>query len=634
MSLDPKERNSTFPLSVSLLNLSGLGLGYLVMKKWLLWGLHFLGSLLIIVLGSILDASENPFLWIGIAVIWLLYMALDGLRRARKTSILSSLLPASTPSWTMLVIPGLVLIFTGALFQGYHLAGVNTYRLGLDAYQALDLDRAIDNFQKFSNLYQLTLNQDIQKAEKYIPEGEILRSAEEARADQQYEEAVGLYKRYQLMTSREGLRSYANESIADAYAQWGEDLLRDDEFESALEKYEIVKNDYASTLTGGEIDEHLADLYLSWAGSLREEGRHEVALQKAETALDEYPDTTSGSQAREEIGEIYEQWCAALITTQKFDEAVQKSKTLLEEYSGTSAASRNTNLTAEIYRVWADYLQSEGEYADYLEKLNVLETSYKNAPQSQNLEDEKIQLYWDWARQLRDRDQYAAANEKYQHLMNNYPDSDIYTRAEESHYQTLVEWGHYAHDQNDFEEAMQVFQQVQDTCPIEDLTAQAETGYQDALIGLSRDEGSAGKRIISETFDLVCDGGTAASPAIGISDDEPARALSCSSKYTMPDHLKATHPGHFKFVIEIVENESLLQNCPYTGGHNILRYRYSWQVTVRRTTNGSVYSYKTIYGSNPGKCELFESFSLKTKTRYGGKPSPSDLTAWLEVLFK
>ena len=69
-------------ISIGLLNLSGLGLGYLFLRRWLRWGLHFLVTAgLLVAFYAITTGQYVPLAyWFALFAVWLLWMVFDGWR--------------------------------------------------------------------------------------------------------------------------------------------------------------------------------------------------------------------------------------------------------------------------------------------------------------------------------------------------------------------------------------------------------------------------------------------------------------------------------------------------------------------------------------------------------------------------
>lgn len=628
-----RSRRPLYTLSVGLLNLTGLGFGYLVLKRWLVWGLHILGTILLIAGGIFFQAARSPYLWIAIFSIWLLWMALDGMRRARKLGPESSLLPQKTPGWALVVIPAGFLIVMGGALQTYQILGDLTYQTGIEAYQDQNFETAGKAFRRFSTTYQLTLNQAALKAERYAEEAELLQSADQAQQQGLYEEAIGMYKRY-LSQSSGLLTSYVNQSLGASYQAWAEAQAEEDKYQQAIDTYRILKEQYPNTTAAENVDSSLAETYLDWAGVFWESGDHETAVEKAQIAHNTYPETPSGQEAVHQLGSIYMDWCSTLQEEGQYQKAVDLSQTLHQEYPASHAVQDNPHHTARIYYQWGSSLQAQGDYKSCLEKYTILQDRYPQAPISDQIQENVINAYQEWAQTLRDKDQYSAALEKYQTIQDQFPNTQAAQDAKDQAVETMLEKGYHTLDQKQYQTAMDTFQEAKEATEQEPLIQKAEQGYQETLVSLSQDSGEVGQDIISDARRTACKGEPAQSPAVGLNEDDPPRAVSCTSLLRLPDDLEPTTPGEFHYVVDVAEGQTLKQKCRYQAGHMLYRYQIHWTVTVRNAVSGEIYSSKTFYGSMPGKCQHVETFYGSTKNKYGSEPSEDEMINWVQAVLR
>lgn len=68
------------PARSALLNLTGLGLGYVYLGRRRRQVLHLLITVALVVIAFVTGAAALPWLWVVVAVCWLGWMAVDGWR--------------------------------------------------------------------------------------------------------------------------------------------------------------------------------------------------------------------------------------------------------------------------------------------------------------------------------------------------------------------------------------------------------------------------------------------------------------------------------------------------------------------------------------------------------------------------
>ncbi|MCJ7716860.1 MAG: hypothetical protein MUO54_10125, partial [Anaerolineales bacterium] len=230
---------------------------------------------------------------------------------------------------------------------------------------------------------------------------------------------------------------------------------------------------------------------------------------------------------------------------------------------------------------------------------------------------------------LRESDNYSTAILKYETFQEKYPEISQTLNIPQLILETQLEWGKHLAQQGEFSQALEIFTEIIELAVEPEEIEAAETGYQNTLLGLSNDTGSEGQQIISDAFKTACNREPAASPAVGIADDEPARGRSCSSEIKLDKDQIAEYPGHFKYVFFLSDGTETVQSCPFEQGHTLIRQRQYLLVTVRKTSTGGVYSTKKLYGSEPPKCEQTEWFYGPTAYKTGSKPSISEVNIWL-----
>ena len=218
----------------------------------------------------------------------------------------------------------------------------------------------------------------------------------------------------------------------------------------------------------------------------------------------------------------------------------------------------------------------------------------------------------------------------YQTVIDEYPDTRPATTIRVEVGKTYNEWGGQLHSQRKFSEAMEKFLVNQEVSTDPDVIAAAEEGYEEALWGLSQASTGEGKEILEQALPTVCDGKPAESPAVGLAEDEPGKALFGGSQFQLPSAMKATSPGHFRYAVCLETGTSVLQRCPYTGGHTLVRQRKWWRVRVRDTRTARVVADRTFYGSSPGSCPFSRMFFGTTDYSTGGSPSSDEIVTWLQ----
>ena len=628
-----------FAIFLGLLNLSGFGLGYLFQKLWVRWGIHLSITLALLAAAMLTNASKLPILWIAIFSLWLLWMAFDSWRQSRKFTAEQGLFRINLPDkwgWLLIALPVLLLGLEGVGLAGYGISGQKEFQRGLEAYYEVDCETAIEHFNQVTTLYELTLSSNPSSADAYLQVCDMLLPAEHAYEEGNYEDAIQLYQEFLGVYAEKHLISHAQDIQAKSYFEWASDLRKDQYYQEAINKYSVILEEYPNSQSASQVAAPLAESHLMLSTQLWKAKDYQEAIQQARIPLEEYPNTPSGNEAPDQLAQIYYDWAVDLKSQGRFAESVENILTVLDEFPDTEAGISASTLSAEIYYDWAAYLLETGAYQDSIAKFEIILNQYSAVLQKKTIEGDINTAYLEWAANLRSMGSYQIAITRYQTLLEEYPGTTTPTKISALILETHLEWGDHLFEKTEFSKAMDKFTEVNELTTDPDFIQAAENGYEKALWGLSQDDGPAGDQIVKDTYASACNGDPALSPAIGLAEEEPGKALSCRSGFTLtlPQDLKAAYPGHFQFVVSREEGTKTVQTCKYQSGYSVVRQQNYWTVTVRSTITGRVYSSKTFYGSQPEKCDTVEIFFSSVKYKTGSTPSLADVIAWLEMLFR
>jgi tetratricopeptide (TPR) repeat protein len=660
-----------WPPAVALLNLTGTGLGYLYIKRWPRWLIHLVLTAGLIATASITNGASRPGLWTAVLGAWVVWMAFDGWRLARATP-----LGGIAHRWLPAGVAVLILVLEAAGLWGYRALGQRTFAEGMAAYWDADCRTAMQHFDRVTTLYELTLSPNVAAADAGIVECSLLVFAENARGQGEYAEAVDGYATYLDLYPESVLIIFVRDTLAATYGEWATHFRKTQDYQVAIEKYQVVLSDYPETPDGKQAAALAAETYAEWAVQLREGGKYAETVEKHRIVLSEYPDTPAGGRAAVLAAETYDEWAAHLREDGKCEEAIGKYDIVLGEYADTPAAKGARAAAAETYAEWAAQLRRDGEYEEAIEKYQLISGEYSGTPTAAEAREPAAGTYAEWAAQLRESGDYGAAIEKYDIVVGEYPDTPAAAEVKEQEavagtyaewaaqlretglyataitkYQAILsehpdtqpaktaqaaigqtynDWGSQLHSQRKYIEAMDRFTLAKEATDDPDVVAAAEEGYDEALWGLSQDRTGEGKKVMEQALPGVCDGEPADSPAVGLAEDEPGKALFDGSEFKLPSDLKATSPGHFRYAVCLETGTSVVQRCPYTGGHTLVRQRRWWRVRVRDTRTARVVANRTFNGPSPAACPFSRSFWATVDYSTGSPPSADQVIGWLQ----
>jgi len=145
--------------AAALANLTGLGLGYAYLRRPLRVVAAAVGTLVLLVIAFVTDASNAPWLWRAVAAGWLGAQAVDGARIARSG-------PRPPRGTALLPIRGAAAAVTAMVagYLGYAVAERATFAVAVAAQARGDCATATPAFDAVTGRYRLTLADDVPNA--------------------------------------------------------------------------------------------------------------------------------------------------------------------------------------------------------------------------------------------------------------------------------------------------------------------------------------------------------------------------------------------------------------------------------------------------------------------------------------
>jgi TolA-binding protein len=264
---DPRARRWR-GLAAALLNLSGLGLGYLYLRLWRRAVWYWIFTALLLVAANALNAADSPTAWLIVYGLWLLLAAyrgwLHGSRGETATIRASALAPLAGVLAIALVAAGLWL---------YRSAPEGELDDAEAAHAEGRCDEAIEHYERAAETrYEFTLSPALAEARAGMAACEILLSAEDAAGSGDFTSAVDHYQDY--------VGSYEGEPL----------------FAGAEERLIGLRLDEADALAGQAAGSG------AWEGA----GGYLEAFEAYFTLRSDYPDSEEAAEAAERVQGMYE----------------------------------------------------------------------------------------------------------------------------------------------------------------------------------------------------------------------------------------------------------------------------------------------------------------------------------------
>lgn len=220
----PPEKPAGPPKSVlaaALLNLTGLGLGYVYLRYRVLAVVALVLTAGIVTLGFVTDAADRPWVWRGAVLGWVLLLFGHAAFLASRR--------APGPHGRGPVVAGLVAVAVVAGgYVGYGVAGAATYDRGVTAQADGDCVTATDAFDTVTGPFELTLSTDVPAARARTVECAAFQKARVAQDRDDYESAIVLYDDFGKLYPDSVLAPHVHTNLADTHfakaTSWQEPL--------------------------------------------------------------------------------------------------------------------------------------------------------------------------------------------------------------------------------------------------------------------------------------------------------------------------------------------------------------------------------------------------------------------------
>lgn len=648
-------------LAAFLLNLTGVGLGYMFLRRKLRWRIHFLVTCGLIVTVAATSIYRAPLIWSTVFGVWLLWMGVDGGIQAWRVAEDP---PSGLPRlWLVLVLAVVIFCAESTAYFFYNLSALYSFQYGVAAYQAGDCYRANQHFEGLQNWSRLALSVKMLDVEEKIVECRLLLHVENSFQYGVYEEAISAADKYLQLYPLSPIGNKAAGAAANAFRKLGAIALEKGEFETALQNYQIalerypqsnqklelrgdisalylhqgdqlaqngkleeavklyqeILNNYPETQAAKQTAVKAAAAYARWGDLLFEQGDHIQAMEKYQIVLDDYSWVSTVQPSVEKVTAGLTEWGDQLLSQGDYPLAIEKYQSLLNKYRSTISQDMLNFKIAEIYYQWAIDLRSKKDYEGAFNKYGAIMQYYTDTPVAERAKPEVPQTYFDWVAELQSNDRYDEALEKLNLVIKGFEDESVRQKGREGILENYLLWGKYFYGDKKYLEALEKYSIIiKDETTALAYLEKAEPAYQEALMALASDTGGQGYDIFAAAYRNACGGKSSTSPAIDITNDQAGKSLVCPENvFDVPVDLWADRPIDFRFVIKAVYGSQEVESCEYSSGYTLTRKRNQVDVTVISTRSGAVVASNRFYGGYPENCTGKFFFTENNQTIYG-----------------
>lgn len=217
------------------LNLTGLGLGYFYLRRWVRGGSYLVITAALVVTAFLTNASSLSWPWQVLAPLWVVLAALDAWRLAwaappgRPAPVLAKLL---TLGLAVLLIAG-----GTVAYLAYRDAGQRAFDDGVQAQRNVDCVRAAEQFALVTGVYELALSPNVPAADAKRSECDALNKADGDRAEGRFADAVAGYRAFRSSHPDSALAPALAGRLEGTFQDWGKSLRERGDLDAAVTAY-------------------------------------------------------------------------------------------------------------------------------------------------------------------------------------------------------------------------------------------------------------------------------------------------------------------------------------------------------------------------------------------------------------
>lgn len=273
VGFDPRARRRR-GLAAALLNLSGLGLGYLYLRLWVRAVWYWIFTALLVVLANALNAADSPGAWLIVYGLWLVLAAyrgwLHGSHGETATIRASALAPLAGLLAIALTATGLV------LYRSLPQAELDEAE---EVHAAGRCEEAIEHYERAADTrYEFTLSPALAEARSGQEACQLLLNAEDSAGGGDFTSAVDHYQEYLRRYDGHPPFAGAEQRLIDLRLDEADALAAQAAETGAWEgaggyleafaAYFSLREDYPESEEAGEVAERVEGMYAAETAAL------------------------------------------------------------------------------------------------------------------------------------------------------------------------------------------------------------------------------------------------------------------------------------------------------------------------------------------------------------------------------
>jgi outer membrane protein assembly factor BamD (BamD/ComL family) len=456
-----------------------------------------------------------------------------------------------------------------------------------------------------------------------------------------------LYARlYPFATSQADLFETVQECAVYTLALMNE---KESAWRDAYHAFTVYTASYPDGRFADDVHERTASVLMRLAREEITVKKHADALQKIDLVLNDFSDTDAAQEAEGVKFDLFMDWGADLRETRNYAEA--EALFIQLQANAPSAIARSAQLElAQTYLEWGLDMGTQRNFAEAKMKFDLAASTDPGGGPSGKVEASLRQLYAQWGDHLIEQGDYSNGMGQYETAAALTRDADP-TAASEIIVGGYLQWSAALSKNEDFLGALVVLDFAQQAAATDEARARVDTARSDLYLAFSQSDGEQAQKAMLDAAKSVCRHHVAPRlPIFGL-DAENVGTLVDGAEGELPAEIAATTPGSMHYVACVQEENKVAgtavhavgsfvfdQTPPYRSVQVLYKsFQYLWTVTLRKVDSGDEAQATVIDGGEPPRLpstprEIYE--GATSPNYYGEKPEFSDLADWLETALK
>ena len=185
-----------------------------------------------------------------------------------------------------------------------------------------------------------------------------------------------------------------NNLAIDQNLAWAQDLMVDENFQGCLDHFQTILTDYPSQAAERkiDIDNAMAQNYLEWGKSLSAKQSYNGAIEKLEIVVNNYVNTTSYAEAYPAAAEAHYAYALSLEKNNNFSAAETQLMLVQTDYINAKVLEDAVKEMPKLLLAWGIDLREDDSYLEAMQKLNQVAEYTSDSIMLAKAEDQKTEI--------------------------------------------------------------------------------------------------------------------------------------------------------------------------------------------------------------------------------------------------